>query len=86
MVFGAVGEEDDYEDYDDYYGDYADGFGGYIPKTKHPGFGIMVAVIVYTIFSVAVVPALVVVGERYEKQRKAFLITESEDVEHDEGD
>jgi len=86
MVFGAVGEEDDYEDYDDYYGDYADGFDGYIPKTKHPGFGIMAVVIVYTIFSVAVVPALVVVGERYEKQRKAFLITESEDVEHDEGD
>lgn len=46
-----------------------DGFVAYIPNTIDPGYAILVATIIFTFLSNAMIPCLVSLGRKYEKQR-----------------
>ena len=59
---------------DDYFDD--DGFIYYVPTSVDPGYVLLIATIVFCIFSNAVLPCLVVLSRRYEKGHRQKAVTE----------
>lgn len=77
-----IDEGDDYDAAAAFLG--AEGFPGYVPKTTEPGPWIFVLVAAYTLILMALLPAAVIWGRRYEEKRQAERAATEEAL--DDGD